>query len=83
MENEQCYKPQAAEIGTVLNLSRQIYSFAMGFYALPLAEEINVQDAWITFAFVTVAFSLPVIVLIFKGEGWRRRFGQPSWHQDL
>ena len=55
----------------------------MGFYALPLAEEINVQDAWIAFAFITVAFSLPVIALIFKGEGWRRRFGQPDWHKDL
>jgi hypothetical protein len=60
-----------------------MYSFSMGFYAIPWAEQIGVQDAWIAMAFINVAFFLPLILLIFKGEAWRERLGAPSFHRDL
>ena len=55
----------------------------MGFYALPLGEEIGFQDAWITFAFIIIAFSLPVLLLLFKGEQWSRALGPPTFDRDL
>jgi hypothetical protein len=49
-----------------------MYSFCVGFYAIPLAEEISIQNAWITFAMIQVAFFFPMVLLMWKGEGWRK-----------
>ncbi|OQV06445.1 hypothetical protein CLAIMM_11007 [Cladophialophora immunda] len=79
----ECYKPQSPEIGSLLNFARQIYSFAMGFYAIPWAERIGVLNAWVAMAFTDVAFFLPLLLLFFKGEEWRVRLGEPRFHKDL
>lgn len=55
----------------------------MGFYALPFAELIGVQDAWIVLAMIVVFFSFPLVQLYFKGESWRERLGHPTFHRDL
>ncbi|KIW88932.1 uncharacterized protein Z519_10416 [Cladophialophora bantiana CBS 173.52] len=79
----ECYKPQSPEIGSLLNFARQIYSFAMGFYAIPWAERIGLLNAWVAMALIDVAFFLPVILLLFKAEDWRSRLGEPKFHRDL
>jgi MFS family permease len=53
-----CYKPQAAEVCTVINLFRQIFAFAVGFYALPFGE----------LAAANFLMWLPLIWLIWGGE---------------
>ncbi|KAK3937835.1 major facilitator superfamily domain, general substrate transporter [Diplogelasinospora grovesii] len=78
-----CYKPQSAEIGSLYNFGRQTFAFPLGFYVLPFAAKIGIQYAWITFALITVLFSLGVVVLMFKGEGWRKKLGQPQFHKDI
>lgn len=55
----------------------------MGFYAVPFAELIGVQNAWIVLAMIPVFFSLPIILLFFKGEKWRIKLGLPDFHNDL
>jgi hypothetical protein len=50
---------------------------------LPLAAKVGIQDAWIIFAMFIVASSLPTILLIFKGEEWRIKMGQPQFHKDI
>ncbi|KAL1839601.1 hypothetical protein VTK73DRAFT_4003 [Phialemonium thermophilum] len=79
----ECYKPQSPELGSILNFGRQLFSFSMGFYAIPFAERIGVQDAWIAMAMVNFAFSLPLVVLFFKGAAWRQWLGDPKFHWDL
>ncbi|KAM0253121.1 hypothetical protein ACHAQJ_007397 [Trichoderma viride] len=79
----ECYKPQSPELGSLINFARQVYSFTIGFYAIPFANMIGIQDAWITLAMITFAFFLPLIPLYFKGAGWRKRLGNPNFHQDL
>lgn len=82
-EDMQCYRPQAADIGTLLNFCRQIFGFCVGFYAVDLGERIGFQNAWIVFAFVNLAVSLPILILILKGEQWRKTLGVPDFHKDL
>ncbi|KAF3071717.1 hypothetical protein N5P37_012011 [Trichoderma harzianum] len=79
----ECYKPQAPELGSLINFGRQVYSFTIGFYAIPFANMIGIEDAWITLAMITFAFFLPLIPLYYKGAEWRKRLGKPTFHQDL
>ncbi|KAL6697017.1 MFS general substrate transporter [Trichoderma pleuroticola] len=79
----ECYKPQSPELGSLINFGRQVYSFTIGFYAIPFANLIGIEDAWITLAMITFAFFLPLIPLYYKGADWRKRLGKPTFHQDL
>lgn len=79
-DKPQCHKPQASELGSIINFSRQLMGFTIGFYAIPLAEDIGVQNAWITLAFVSVALYLLTTPLLIWGPSWRKEI---SWHRDL
>jgi hypothetical protein len=72
-----------AEIGTVLNFGRSIFSFVIGFYAVPLGAKIGFQDAWIVFAMIDVFFFFRMIVLMWRGEKWRAALGPITFHADL
>jgi MFS family permease len=78
-----CYKPQAAEVLTLVNLFRQMFAFAVGFYALPFGEKAGFGVAWGTFAAIHLLTWIPVMLLIWKGEGIRKWQGLPKLHQDL
>ncbi|KAK8137543.1 hypothetical protein PG984_003036 [Apiospora sp. TS-2023a] len=80
-----CYKPQAAEISVVLMLFRHIYCGLVPFYAVPLAEKIQYQYAWLLFACLNVAFLLPLLILRLYGERVRNSKWQPkpSFHPDI
>jgi MFS family permease len=78
-----CYKPQAAEVSTMINLSRQVYAFTIGFYALPFANRVGYGTAWGVLASINFLLWLPIIFLMWKGEEIRKRQGVPDWHKDL
>ncbi|KAG8163757.1 hypothetical protein KVR01_007054 [Diaporthe batatas] len=80
-----CYKAQSAEISTLLNLFRHIFSAFLSFYAIPLGEKIQFQYAWLIFALLTVALMLPMGVLRVYGEKIRSSSWQkpPNFHKDL
>ena len=78
-----CYKPQSPETGAVINFVRQIFSFCVGFYAVQTGEKIGYQDAWITWAFINFGTFLPVMLLVWKGERWRKALSAPRFHSDL
>ena len=54
--------------------------FTIGFYAIPLATKIGVQNAWITLAFISVGLYLLTIPVLIWGRRWRRDI---KWHADL
>ncbi|KAL4888669.1 major facilitator superfamily domain-containing protein [Aspergillus ambiguus] len=66
-----CYRPQSAEISTILNIFRQIFSCLISFYALPFAAKAQIQYAWLTFALINVTFLVPVLILRIYGPRWR------------
>jgi MFS family permease len=78
-----CYKPQAAEVSTIINLFRFVFAFTVGFYALPFSAEIGFGSAWGTLAAVNFVTWLLLCMLIFKGESIRGRQGEPDLHKDL
>lgn len=78
-----CYKPQAPEVLTIVNLFRQMFAFTVGFYALPFGNKYGFDVAWGTFAAAQFATWLPLLYLIWKGEGIRKWQGVPNLHQDL
>lgn len=50
---------------------------------IPFANEIGIDWAWITLALIMAVTSLGVVVLMFKGEKWRAKLGQPQFHKDI
>lgn len=78
-----CYKPQAAEVSTIINLFRQIFAFTIGFYALPFGESAGFDVAWGVFAVINFVAWLPLLLLIYRGEEIRKAQGVPEMHQDL
>ncbi|KAJ5160603.1 uncharacterized protein N7482_007607 [Penicillium canariense] len=61
----------SAEISTIFNAFRQIFSCLISFYAIPFAERIGIQYAWLTFAIIVVILLIPVVFLKFQGPKWR------------
>jgi MFS family permease len=78
-----CYKPQAAEISTIINLFRQSFAFTIGFYALPFGQSAGFDVAWGTFAAINFITWVPLLLLIFRGEEIRKAQGVPEMHEDL
>jgi hypothetical protein len=78
-----CYKPQAAEISTLINLARQIFAFTIGFYALPYGEGTSFAASQGTYAAINFLTWCPLMLLIWKGEKIRAWQGEPDLHKDL
>ena len=78
-----CYKPQAAEVSTIINLFRFVFAFTLGFYALPFGDKIGFGGAWGTLAAINFVTWIPLVVLIWKGQRIRERQGEPNLHKDL
>lgn len=78
-----CYKPQAAEISTIINLTRQIFAFTIGFYALPFGEGTSFAASEGTFAAINFLSWCPLMLLVWKGEEIRKSQGEPDLHNDL
>ncbi|KAF2114567.1 major facilitator superfamily domain-containing protein [Lophiotrema nucula] len=79
------YKPQSAEISSLLNAFRSIYSMIISFYAIPLGEEIGFQYAWLVFALINIVFFVPFMALKWFGPRLRAKSWQspPTFHKDL
>jgi hypothetical protein len=78
-----CYKPQSAEVSTLINLFRQMFAFTVGFYILPFGQNKGFGTAWGSIAAINFVFWLPLLFLIWKGEEIRARQGEPDLHKDL
>lgn len=79
----QCYKPQSAEISTLLNFGRQVFSFTLGFYMIPFAEKTTFGIAWAVVAICGLSLYSGVVFLMFKGRRWREKLGAPSFDRNL
>ncbi|KAK3660194.1 hypothetical protein LTR22_008201 [Elasticomyces elasticus] len=79
------YKSQSTEIACFLNLTRNGFSALISFYAIPLADEINIEYAWLIFALLNVAFFVPFLGLKWFGPKVSKLSWQtpPSFHNDL
>jgi hypothetical protein len=74
-----CYKPQSAEISTLLNFGRQTFSFTLGFYMLPFAAATTFGVAWAVMAIINATLFIGIIALMLRGRQWRESLGRPSF----
>ena len=63
-----------------MNLSRGL-SFVVGFFWLPMVKQIGYAWTWSTLAIVLLVLWLPILSLMLWGEGWRKKLGDPKFHQ--
>ncbi|KAI9653884.1 MAG: hypothetical protein M1821_006915 [Bathelium mastoideum] len=78
-----CYKPQSAEISTLLNFGRQTFSFTLGFYMLPFAHRTTFGIAWAVLAIIQCLFFSGIIALMWRGKVWRERLEMPKFDRDI
>jgi hypothetical protein len=78
-----CYKPQNAEVSTLLNFGRQTFSFTLGFYMLPFAHATTYGVAWAVVAVINTILYGGIVLLMWKGREWREKLGAPEFHMDL
>lgn len=78
-----CYKPQSAEIATLLNFGRQTFSFTLGFYMIPFAHKTTYGVAWSVMALIGLSLYSGIVLLMFKGQQWRERLAPPNFHRDI
>ncbi|KAK4954880.1 hypothetical protein LTR10_007072 [Elasticomyces elasticus] len=77
------YKPQSGEVGSVINLAKSIFTFNIGFYALPFSEAVGFDMSFTTVAAINLALLLPLVGLAWKGEKIREWQGTPKDHTDI
>jgi hypothetical protein len=78
-----CYKPQSAEVSTLLNFGRQTFSFTLGFYMLPFAAATSFGVAWSVMAIIDAVLFVGIVALMFKGRQWRESLGSPHFDRDM
>ena len=73
-----CYRTEGSEVAQIFNFIRQEIGFTFAFYAVNLGNEIGYQWLFLMFALIggVLAF-IPMLLIIFKGEEWRKKLGQP------
>lgn len=55
----------------------------MGFYDIPLGEKIGFDWYWVIFAFIHLAFFVPMIGLMIWAEKWKKKIPLPNFDKDL
>ncbi|OCL01889.1 MFS general substrate transporter [Glonium stellatum] len=78
-----CYKPQSAETGAVINLYKSVFAFTIGFYAVPFGENAGWNVSFPVLGMINGLTLFPLIFLWFEGEKVRERQGRPHIHEDL
>jgi hypothetical protein len=73
-----CYENRAAEVGTVVNMGRQLLSFYVTFYIHQYTDAVGYAWAYGIFAILSIIFFLPVVGLMVWGGKIRRKIGVPG-----
>ncbi|KAK7472311.1 hypothetical protein VKT23_000431 [Stygiomarasmius scandens] len=73
-----CYRERSNDVSQCFNFFRQVSGMTLGFYSIPFGEKVGYQWSSTFFALVCVLTFLPIIALMFYGERWRKKLGQPK-----
>ncbi|RFU29413.1 hypothetical protein B7463_g6927, partial [Scytalidium lignicola] len=73
-----CYENRAGEVGVILNMGRQIFSFYVSFYLHKYTERVGYAWAYGIYAILSCVLFLPIIALMRWGGHWRKQLGSPG-----
>ncbi|KAJ9610851.1 hypothetical protein H2200_005628 [Cladophialophora chaetospira] len=73
-----CYRTESSEVAQLFNFIRQEIGFTFAFYVVHLGNAIGYQWMFLMFSLIggVLAFT-PMLLIIFRGEEWRKRLGKP------
>lgn len=73
-----CYRTESSEVAQLFNFIRQEIGMTFAFYVVRLGDKIGYQWTFLMFALIggVLAF-IPMLLIIFRGEQWRKRLGKP------
>lgn len=72
------YRAESSETAQLFNLIRQTFGFTYAFYVVDLCERIGYQWAFFMFmCFGSVLAFAPIVALMFKGQEWKEKLGEP------
>lgn len=67
----------AGEVGTVVNLGRQLLSFYVAFYIIHYLDGVGYGWAYGIYAILSVVLAIPIMLLLIWGESIRAKMGMP------
>ncbi|TFK45023.1 MFS general substrate transporter [Crucibulum laeve] len=73
-----CYRSRSNDVSQCFNFFRQLFGLTLGFYSIPFGEKIGFEWSFTVFAAICIITFLPIVVLMFNGERWRRTLGEPK-----
>ncbi|KAF5366026.1 hypothetical protein D9758_006737 [Tetrapyrgos nigripes] len=73
-----CYRERSNDVSQCFNFFRQVFGLTLGFYSIPFGEKVGYQWSFTFFLLLCVVTFLPIVALMFYGEKWRKRLGQPK-----
>ncbi|KAF8864891.1 MFS general substrate transporter [Acephala macrosclerotiorum] len=72
------YRAESSETAQLFNFIRQTFGFTYAFYVVDLYGIIGYQWAFFMFmCFGSVLAFAPIVALMFKGQEWREKLGEP------
>lgn len=60
-----------------------VFTFNIGFYALPFGEQIGFDASFSILGAINIIMLIPLLFLLWKGEEIRKWQGKPSDHNDI
>ncbi|THV06621.1 MFS general substrate transporter [Dendrothele bispora CBS 962.96] len=73
-----CYRERSNDVSLCFNFFRQGFGLTLGFYSIPFGEKVGYQWSFTVFLLICVVTFLPIVALMFYGEKWRKKLGQPE-----
>ncbi|KAF8161396.1 MFS general substrate transporter [Crassisporium funariophilum] len=73
-----CYRSRSNDVSQCFNFLRQVFGLTLGFYSIPFGERIGYQWSFTVFAAICSISFLPIVVLMYRGEKWRKALGYPT-----
>lgn len=71
-----CYRSRSNDVSQCFNFFRQIFGLTLGFYSIPFGQKIGYDLSFTFFAALCILAFLPIVVLMYKGEKWRKNFDE-------
>ncbi|KDR75544.1 hypothetical protein GALMADRAFT_248026 [Galerina marginata CBS 339.88] len=70
-----CYRSRSNDVSQCFNFFRQIFGLTLGFYSIPFGEKIGFEWSFAVFTAICLISFLPIVVLMYRGEKWRKYMG--------
>lgn len=77
----ECYAPQRAEVSLVFNMFRNVMTWTVAFYIVPMIDNVGSCSPYCLFAgLIVFFFPFTMGILIWRGSSIREKESVPGWN---